>query len=170
MSACLPGVDHDQVRPDGEDALEADAELADLGEVVLLARREQGQQVIVDDPLVHPLAVVDHGDRHPSLVVGEGDLDPRGRGVERVLHQLAQHDQRVGELGDHRRQRLVGAGPAGAHDLLALALVVHFSGSPPPMPTPSAATRAASCSRISVTRRWKRSVTARSSASFSNAM
>ena len=62
------GVDDHQLGLDGEQADEADAELADLGQVLFLAAAEQGQQVALDGGAVHAFAVVGDRDAEAALL------------------------------------------------------------------------------------------------------
>ncbi len=145
--ARLPRLQHHQLRLQRENADEAHPELADLGQVRLPDGAEEGQQVVVVDPLVHPLTVIGDGDRHQTLgsglllaltlalvlafalglglgllrrssLEGEVHVDPGAGRVEAVLHQLAQKGERVGELVDQLGERVVRASPAGPLDQL----------------------------------------------------
>jgi hypothetical protein len=96
------GVDADDRGVEGEDAHEADAEFADLGEVAVLARREQAHELLLDDGLVHALAVILHLEDAVGAVAEGADLDDVGAGVDRVLDELTQAGERIGELLDQR--------------------------------------------------------------------
>jgi hypothetical protein len=114
--AAAPGVEQDGARVGGEDRDEADAELADLGEVAVLARGEQARQLIVDDRLVHALAgVVDVDDDRAlvgAAVARRQELHPHvdrvRAGVDAVLDQLAVEIEGRAELGDEVLDRLNG--------------------------------------------------------------
>ncbi|MFT3711130.1 MAG: hypothetical protein QM817_26170 [Archangium sp.] len=102
--AIARGVDSHEIGRAREDADEADAELADLGEVVLLGAAELGDEVVLDDVAVHALAPVgDRDERDAFRISGapaERDLDAVAARVDAVLNQLSIERERVRELVD----------------------------------------------------------------------
>src|SRR5690606_4947854 len=94
---------------------EADPEFADLGLIVLFAGREQRGQLLVDDLLVHALAVIVDMDlddpTRAAVLVGhevEPDVDRRAAGIDAVLYELAVEIERRGELRDEVFDGLIG--------------------------------------------------------------
>lgn len=108
--------DAHEVRLRPEDRDEADPELADLRQIVLLRALEEHEEVVVDDALVHPVAVVLDGDDGAAfgVVVNQRDVDAVGAGVDRVLDQLAIEAQRLGELVDELLDEVVDLERSGA--------------------------------------------------------
>ncbi len=95
-------VHQDGLGPDGEHRGEADAELADLGEVSFFVRGEHARELLIDDRLVHPLAKVVHVDLEHAVIglVAQPDFNPGRACVDAVLHQLAQKIHGPRELMD----------------------------------------------------------------------
>ncbi len=88
--AVAAGPDQHAIWPQGEDRGEADAELVELGAVILLGRCVQRQQLVVDGRLVHAAAVVLHADREQAGLVVDPHVDAGASGVDAVLGQLPQ--------------------------------------------------------------------------------